>query len=136
MHMQGDREGEGAWLRAQMSRGKWASGVRALKGSGHAEVAGKHADMGASTARVHRPRLGTGSDGWGPRGSERGRSCALKETAPTNRPHWQRAEERERERRGRGLALTGGVHLSGAEGAHARLGLLGRLGLKRDFPFS
>ena len=29
----GEREGEGARLRAQMSRGKWASRVRALKGA-------------------------------------------------------------------------------------------------------
>jgi hypothetical protein len=26
-------QGESAWLRAQMSRGKWASGARALKGA-------------------------------------------------------------------------------------------------------
>jgi hypothetical protein len=34
MRAQGEREGEGARLRAQMSRWKWASGVRALKGIG------------------------------------------------------------------------------------------------------
>jgi hypothetical protein len=39
-------------MRVQMSRGKWASGVRALKGRGRAEVAGKRADVGASTAEV------------------------------------------------------------------------------------
>jgi hypothetical protein len=32
LRAQGEREGEGARLGAQMSRGKWASGVRALKG--------------------------------------------------------------------------------------------------------
>jgi hypothetical protein len=40
-------------LRAQMSRVKWASRVRALKGQGRAEVAGKRADVGASMAGVH-----------------------------------------------------------------------------------
>jgi hypothetical protein len=35
---------------AQMSRGKWTSGVRTLKGRGRAEVAGKRDDMGASMA--------------------------------------------------------------------------------------
>jgi hypothetical protein len=33
MHAHGEREGEGARLRAQMSRGEWASRVRALKGA-------------------------------------------------------------------------------------------------------
>jgi hypothetical protein len=33
-----------------MSRGKWASGVRALKGRGSEEVAGERADVGASMA--------------------------------------------------------------------------------------
>ena len=46
-------------MRVQMSRGKWASGVRALKGRGRAEVAGDCADMGASTARDVGVRLGT-----------------------------------------------------------------------------
>jgi hypothetical protein len=36
--------------RVQLSRGKWESGVRALKGQGHAEVAGKCADVGTSMA--------------------------------------------------------------------------------------
>jgi hypothetical protein len=35
-----------------MSRGKWASVVRALKGRGREEVAGERADVGASTARA------------------------------------------------------------------------------------
>jgi hypothetical protein len=33
-----------------VSRGKWASGVHALKGRGHEEVAREHADVGTSTA--------------------------------------------------------------------------------------
>jgi hypothetical protein len=37
-----------------MSKGKWASGARALKGRGRAEVAGKRADVGTSTAGVRR----------------------------------------------------------------------------------
>jgi hypothetical protein len=47
---QGGRGGERAQMRAQISRGKWASGVRALKGRGHEEVAGERVDVGASTA--------------------------------------------------------------------------------------
>jgi hypothetical protein len=35
-----------------MSRGKWASGVRALKGRGRAEVVGKRVDVSASTTGV------------------------------------------------------------------------------------
>jgi hypothetical protein len=66
--------------------------------------------------------LGMGPDGWGPRGSERGHARARKEMTPIDRPHWQRAGGRGREGRGRGLAPTGGVHLSGAEGARARAG--------------
>jgi hypothetical protein len=42
---------------------------------------------------------------------------ARKEMAPIDRPHWQRAGERGEEERGRGLAPTGGVRLSGDEGA-------------------
>jgi hypothetical protein len=49
LHAQGEREGERAQLRVQMSRGKWASRVWALKGRGRVEVAGMRADMG----RVH-----------------------------------------------------------------------------------
>jgi hypothetical protein len=60
-----------------MSGGKWASGVRALKGRGHAEVARKRADVGASTAGVRgREVRDGGSDWWGPRASERGRARA------------------------------------------------------------
>ena len=80
-------QGERARLRAQMSRGKWASGVRALKGRGRAEVVGKRADVGASTTGVRGQEVRDGgSDGLGPRGSESGR--AQKETAPTDLAHW------------------------------------------------
>jgi hypothetical protein len=61
-----------------------------------------------------------GPDGWGPRGSKRGRARARKEMAPTDRPHWQRVGERGGERRGRELAPTCGVRLSGANGAQTR----------------
>jgi hypothetical protein len=43
-------------------------------------------------------RLGTGPDRCGPRGNERGHVCARKEMAPTDRPYWQRAGEREGEK--------------------------------------
>jgi predicted alpha/beta-hydrolase family hydrolase len=39
-----------ARLKAQMSRGKWASGARALKGRGRAEVAKDCTNVGASMA--------------------------------------------------------------------------------------
>jgi hypothetical protein len=42
-------QGERARLRAQVSRGKWASGVRGQKGQGREEVAGECADVGTST---------------------------------------------------------------------------------------
>jgi hypothetical protein len=61
-----------------------------------------------------------GPDGWGSRGSEIGRARARKEMEPTDRPHWQRVGERGREGRGRELAPTGGVRLSGAKGAQTR----------------
>jgi hypothetical protein len=79
MRAQGEREGEGARLKAQMSRGKWASVIRALKGSRACGGGRKRRGRG----RVHGGRLGTGPDGWGPRTSERGRACARRETAPT-----------------------------------------------------
>jgi hypothetical protein len=62
----------------------------------------------------------------------------VREGISTDKPAPQ-SSERERGREGaRGLAPTGGVRLSGAEGAGARVGLvlLGRLGLKWVFPFS
>jgi hypothetical protein len=94
---QGEREGEVARLKAQMSRVKWASGVRALKGSGCAEVAGKCEDMGASTAGVGgREVRDEGPDSWGPRGRDREdeRVC---EGIGADRPAPQ-SSERERER--------------------------------------
>jgi hypothetical protein len=42
-----------------MSRGKWASGARDLKGRGRVEVAGERTVMGASTAGNVGERLGT-----------------------------------------------------------------------------
>jgi hypothetical protein len=73
VRVQGERGGERAQLRAQVSRGKWASGVRALKARGRAEVARERADMGASMAgRGREVRGAKGADGWGPRGRERG----------------------------------------------------------------
>jgi hypothetical protein len=50
VHVQGKEGGERAQLRAQVSRGKFASRVRALKGRGREEVAGERADVDASTA--------------------------------------------------------------------------------------
>jgi hypothetical protein len=50
LRAQGERGGERARLRVQVSRGRWASGARALKGRGRAVVAGERADVGASTA--------------------------------------------------------------------------------------
>jgi hypothetical protein len=55
----GERGGERAQLRAQMGRGKWASGARGLKGRGCAEVAGERTVMGASTAGNVGEMLGT-----------------------------------------------------------------------------
>jgi hypothetical protein len=47
--VQSERGGERAQLRAQMSRGRWASGVRGLKGCGCEDVAGERVVVGAST---------------------------------------------------------------------------------------
>jgi hypothetical protein len=49
---QSERGGERAQLRAQMSRGRWASGVQVLKGRGREDVARERAVVGASTVRV------------------------------------------------------------------------------------
>jgi hypothetical protein len=43
-------QGERARLRVQVSTGKWASGVWALKGQGREEVAEERTDVGASMA--------------------------------------------------------------------------------------
>ena len=49
----GRERGRGCSSEGTNEQGKWASGVRALKGSGRAEVAGKCVDVGASErARV------------------------------------------------------------------------------------
>jgi hypothetical protein len=66
LRVQDERGGERAQLRAQMSRGKWATGVRALKGRGHEAVAGERADVGVGE------RLGTGDLTGGVCGSARG----------------------------------------------------------------
>jgi hypothetical protein len=50
--------GERVRLRAQVSRGTWASDVRLLKRRGLENVAGGRAVMGASTARDVGGRLG------------------------------------------------------------------------------
>jgi hypothetical protein len=52
VRVQGERGGERARLKAQVSRGKWVSWVWALKGRGREEVAGERADVGVSTART------------------------------------------------------------------------------------
>jgi hypothetical protein len=54
----------------------------------------------------------------GTRGTAREVARAWMRSAPTSRPHWA-ASERKRRARGRGLAPTGGDHLSDG-GAHAR----------------
>jgi hypothetical protein len=79
LHAQGERGGQRARMRAQVSRGKWASEVRALKRRGHAEVVEKHVDVGVSTMGVRgREVRDGGSDWWGSRASERG-GALLKE---------------------------------------------------------
>ena len=55
---QSERGVERVWLRAQVSGGKWASGVRLLKRCGLKNVAGERAVVGASTARDMGGRLG------------------------------------------------------------------------------
>jgi hypothetical protein len=73
----GERESESARLRAQMSRGEWASRVRALKGSRACGGGREMCNMGASTAGVRGQEVrDEGPDGWGPRGRERGRARA------------------------------------------------------------
>jgi hypothetical protein len=56
---QGERGGERAWLRVQMSRGKWASNMQLLKGHGLKNVARELAVVGASTASNVGRRLAT-----------------------------------------------------------------------------
>jgi hypothetical protein len=56
---QSERGGERVRLRAQLSGGKWASGVRLLKRHGLENVAGERAVVGASTARDVGGKLGT-----------------------------------------------------------------------------
>jgi hypothetical protein len=69
----GQERGRGCSTEGANEQGKWASGVRALKGSRCAEVAGKCADMGASKDGVRgREVRDEGPDEWGPRGGERG----------------------------------------------------------------
>jgi hypothetical protein len=55
---QSERGGERVRLRAQVSRGKWASAVRLLKWCGLENVAGERVVVGASTARDVSGRLG------------------------------------------------------------------------------
>jgi hypothetical protein len=91
LHAQGER----ARLRAQMSRGKWASETWALKG---ARACG---DGRTTHGRGARPRRGRGREvrDWvsrvGPRGRERMSACA-RELASIGRPH-RAVRERGRE---------------------------------------
>jgi hypothetical protein len=95
LRAQGERGGERARLRVQMSRGKWASGVRALKGRGRAEVAEKRAVVGASTKGVHgREVRDSGSDWWGPWASKRERARARRKQRQQDWSTGQREGER------------------------------------------
>jgi hypothetical protein len=71
VRVQGERGGERTRLRAQMSKRKWASGARALKGPRACDGGRKTRGRG----RVHGGgvggRLGMGSNGWGPWGREK-----------------------------------------------------------------
>jgi hypothetical protein len=57
--VEGKRGGERVRLRAQVSKGKWASSVRLLKGRGLKNVAGERVVVAASTVRDVGGRLGT-----------------------------------------------------------------------------
>ena len=59
MRAQSERGDERVRLRAQVSGGKWASGMRLLKRRGLKNVAGEHMVMGASMTRDVGGRLGT-----------------------------------------------------------------------------
>jgi hypothetical protein len=66
------REGRDCSAEGANEQGKWASGVRSLKGRGHAEVAGERADVGAFTAGTW--ARGQGRLTGGVRGAERARA--------------------------------------------------------------
>jgi hypothetical protein len=121
MRAQGEREGEGARLRAQMSRGKWVSGVRALKGvracGGGRETRGYGRVHGGSAREVRDGDLTGGVHGAARGDMRMHEKKRRRQIGPTG-------SERERERgvrrtRERGQSLAGAVHLSGDAGARA-----------------
>jgi hypothetical protein len=117
-----------------MSRGKWASGVRALKGSRECGGGRKCTDVGASTTGVRRREVRTGPNRWRPRASGRGRARARRETTPTGLAH-RATGGREGERaRGRDR-LTGEGRLSARTGTRARAGPTRLAWAKLVFPF-
>jgi hypothetical protein len=91
-----EREGEGARLTAQMSRGKWASGVRALKGARACGAGGKTRRRG----HVHGGSARVGGYGRGLTGGVRG---AAREDVRVREKKWCRLigpTDSERERDG------------------------------------
>jgi hypothetical protein len=83
--VQSEREGEGVWLRAQMSEGRWASRAQGSKG---APTRGRGRRT-RGRGRVHGGGSWAGGWGWltgGLGGTERERVRG-KGTAPTDRPH-------------------------------------------------
>jgi hypothetical protein len=114
-----------------MREGRWVSRARGSKGAqAHGRgrrTRGRGRERGGE---IVSERLGT-ADRWGQRDRdiERGGKERRRQLGPT--------EQRESEEvSALGLALIGGAHLSGTEGARAGQGLLGWLGPKWSFPFS
>jgi hypothetical protein len=70
-----------------VSEGKWASGRRAQKGRGRAEVAGDRTVVGASTVGEHGREFEDELTG-GVGGTERETDVRAKGTTPTGLAHW------------------------------------------------
>jgi hypothetical protein len=124
---QSEREGEGIWLRAQVSDGRWASRARA-RGHGRRTRGRGRVHGGGSWAR------GLGRLTGGVSGTEREAIAWARETTPTSLAHGA-AREGALE-----VAPTGGARLSGTKGAlawaRAGAGLSGPTWAELGFPFS
>jgi hypothetical protein len=92
-------------------------GRGAQKGRGHAEVAGDHAVMGASTTGDCGREVGDELTG-GVDGTERERAARVREEQ--RRQTWPTGQREREGERARGLAPTSGTRLSGTKGKRAR----------------
>jgi hypothetical protein len=126
-HAQGERGGERVRLRAQVSGGKWASGVRGSKGARMCGGGQRTSGRGHVHDEGRGREVGDGLRG-GVRGTKRAGACA-RGTVPTSLAHWTAGGREGRERAGEtGRQVRPDCQRGRACGRACELGRLGLTG--------